>query len=197
MLSPFVLVLFHSRGGKTAALAETLAEGVLAVPGIDARLRTVAPWPSGHNHDETSDYINAEVADLQQCSALAMGSPTRFGTMASPLKYWWEQTTPQWLNGDLVNKPACVFTSTSSLHGGQEATLLSMMVPLLHHGMVLVGTPYTEAGVHTTESGGTPYGASHWDKDQRPLSGEEKTLARAQGKRLAKLALALQHLNAQ
>lgn len=194
MATDYVLVLFYSRNGKTAALAEAIAEGVLSVPEVDARLRTVPPLHTATGSREDSDYLHAEVSDLQHSSALAMGSPTRFGTMAAPLKHWWEQTTPQWLNGDLVNKPACVFTSTSSLHGGQEATLLSMMVPLLHHGMVLAGTPYTEAGVHTTESGGTPYGVSHWDKDQRPLSAEEKTLARAQGKRLAHLAVALSAL---
>ncbi|TGG95404.1 NAD(P)H:quinone oxidoreductase [Natronospirillum operosum] len=185
---PHILVLFYSRGGKTAELAETIADGILSVGGIDARLRTVPPLdgdaPAG-------DYLYCEPTDLASAAGLAMGSPTRFGTMAAPLKHWWEQTTPQWLNGDLVDKPACVFTSTSTLHGGQEATLLSMMLPLLHHGLVIAGTPYTEAELHTTESGGSPYGPTHWDKDRRPLSRDEMRLARAQGKRLARLALAL------
>ncbi len=189
-MTPYILILFYSRGGRTAELAETIAEGVLAVPDMDARLRTVPPIGG---QQEPGDYLFCETDDLIGAAGLAMGSPTRFGTMAAPLKHWWEQTTPQWLNGDLVDKPACVFTSTSTLHGGQEATLLSMMLPLLHHGLMIVGTPYTEARLHTTESGGSPYGPTHWDKEQRPLSRDEKALARAQGKRLARLSLALQN----
>lgn len=188
MDNPFILILFYSRGGKTAQLAQHLAHGVESVAGMDARLRTV---PSLNTADDESDYLTAEVADLRDCTGLALGSPTRFGTMAAPMKHWWEQTTPQWLNGDLVNKPACVFTSTSSLHGGQEATLLSMMLPLLHHGLVIMGTPYTEALVHTTESGGSPYGVTHWDKDKKALTREEIQLSHAQGKRLATMALQL------
>lgn len=188
MNAPYILVLYYSRGGKTAAMAEVLAEGVASVNGMDSRVRTVSALDDASPSD---DYPPCTIDDMVYSAGLAMGSPTRFGTMAAPLKHWWEQTTPQWLNGDLVNKPACVFTSTSTLHGGQEATLLSMMVPLLHHGMVLIGTPYTESTLHTTESGGTPYGPSHWDKDRRALSSEEKHLLRAQGKRLATLAMKL------
>lgn len=183
-MDDFVLVLFYSRGGRTAELAEAIAEGIERTQHLNARLRTV---PSMHG-EQDSPYVLCTPDDLQHAAGLALGSPTRFGTMAAPMKHWWEQTTPQWLNGDLVNKPACVFTSTSSLHGGQEATLLSMMVPLLHHGMLILGIPYTEAQLHTTESGGTPYGASHWDKDQRPLSRDEINLARSQGERLARTA---------
>ncbi len=182
---PYILVLFYSRGGKTASMAEVMAEGIATVPGMDARLRTVAALDDPKIE---SDYPLCDIDDMVQCAGLAMGSPTRFGTMAAPLKHWWEQTTPQWLNGDLVNKPATVFTSTGSLHGGQEATLLSMMLPLLHHGLIITGTPYSEARLHTTESGGTPYGPSHWDKDKRALSADEKHLLRAQGKRLATIA---------
>lgn len=182
---PYILVLFYSRGGKTASMAEVMAEGIAAVPGMDARLRTVAALD---DPGADTDYPLCSMDDMVQSAGLAMGSPTRFGTMAAPLKHWWEQTTPQWLNGDLVNKPATVFTSTGSLHGGQEATLLSMMLPLLHHGLIMTGIPYSEARLHTTESGGTPYGASHWDKDKRALSADEKYLIRAQGKRLATLA---------
>ncbi|MCH8553166.1 MAG: NAD(P)H-quinone oxidoreductase [Natronospirillum sp.] len=188
-MTPYILILFYSRGGRTADLAEVLAEGVLSASGMEARLRTVPPLGG---QPEDNDYLYCETADMVGAAGLAMGSPTRFGTMAAPLKHWWEQTTPQWLNGDLVDKPACVFTSTSTLHGGQEATLLSMMLPLLHHGLIIVGTPYSETVLHTTESGGSPYGPTHWDKDQRSLSRDEKTLAKAQGRRLARLAMALQ-----
>ncbi len=187
-MDPYLLVLFYSRGGRTAELAEAIAEGIERSRYFNARLRTVAPLQG----DASSDYVIGVADDLVHASGLALGSPTRFGTMAAPMKHWWEQTTPQWLNGDLVDKPACVFTSTSSLHGGQEATLLSMMVPLLHHGMLIQGIPYTEAKLHTTESGGTPYGASHWDKDQQPLSRDEIALARHQGERLAQTAQRLQ-----
>jgi NAD(P)H dehydrogenase (quinone) len=187
-MDPYLLVLFYSRGGRTAELAEAVAEGIERSGQFSARLRTV-PALQG---DTASEYVVCGADDLVHASGLALGSPTRFGTMAAAMKHWWEQTTPQWLNGDLVNKPACVFTSTSSLHGGQEATLLSMMVPLLHHGMLIQGIPYTEAKLHTTESGGTPYGASHWDKDQRPLSRDEINLARSQGERLALTAWRLQ-----
>lgn len=183
-MDPYILVLFYSRGGQTAELAEAIAEGIARTGRMQARLRTV-PALGG---DDPSGYVHCSADDLVHAAGLALGSPTRFGTMAAPMKHWWEQTTPQWLNGDLVNKPACVFTSTSSMHGGQEATLLSMMVPLLHHGMLVMGIPYTEAKLHTTESGGTPYGASHWDKEQRPLSRDEISLARSQGVRLAETA---------
>lgn len=197
MSVPSILVLYYSRGGHTAALAEALADGVYAVPGVEARLRTVPSLHASGEPDASGEPEDphAEPSDLRECIGLAMGSPTRFGTMAAPLKHWWEHTTPEWLNGDLVDKPACVFTSTGSLHGGQEATLLSMMVPLLHHGMMLLGTPYTEARLHNTESGGTPYGPSHWDKGKRPLTDDEKSLARAQGKRLARVALTMSSRN--
>lgn len=183
-MDSYILVLFYSRGGRTAELAEAVAEGIEKAGLLSARLRTVPALSA----QTASQYINCTPEDLVDASGLALGSPTRFGTMAASMKHWWEQTTPQWLNGDLVNKPACVFTSTSSLHGGQEATLLSMMVPLLHHGMLIMGIPYTEAKLHTTESGGTPYGATHWDKEQQPLSRDEISLARSQGERLARTA---------
>lgn len=186
-MDEYILVLYYSRGGKTAAMAEVLAEGISTQQQIDFRIRTV-PAIAAPADTADADYPLCDIDDLVHCAGLAMGSPTRFGTMASPLKHFLEQTSPQWLNGDLAGKPACVFTSTSTLHGGQEATLLSMMLPLLHHGMLLMGTPYTNADLHTTESGGTPYGPSHWDKDRRALSAEEKRLLRAQGKRLAQVA---------
>lgn len=195
-MDEYILILYYSRGGKTATMAEVLAEGISGT--FNTRIRTVPAIREASSGEprpappEEQDYPLCEIDDLVQCSGLALGSPTRFGTMAAPLKHWLEQTSPQWLNGDLAGKPACVFTSTSTLHGGQEATLLSMMVPLLHHGMLLMGMPYTQSDLHTTESGGTPYGASHWDKDRRTLSGEEKRLLRAQGKRLATIASQLQ-----
>ncbi|MEM9532239.1 MAG: NAD(P)H:quinone oxidoreductase [Pseudomonadota bacterium] len=185
-----ILVLYYSRHGSTAAMARQVARGV---EGTDAtaRLRTVAPL-SGPADPAGPPEVTLE--DLEQCQGLALGSPTRFGNMAAPLKALLDQTSAQWLSGTHVGKPAAVFTSTSSLHGGQESTLLSMMLPLLHHGMLLVGLPYTEPELLSTQSGGTPYGASHvaGPDSTRPLDGQEKKLCRALGRRLAETALRLQ-----
>ncbi len=192
-----ILVLFYSRHGATARMAHNIARGIEEVPGMQARLRTVpevspvceataTPIPT-----EGPPY--ALLSDLQECSGLALGSATRFGSMATPLKYFLDSTTPQWLSGSLAGKPACVFTSSSSLHGGQESTLLSMMLPLLHHGMLMVGLPYSETDLLTTTTGGTPYGSSHvaGPDSNRPLSEEEQLLCKAQGKRLAEIAARL------
>ena len=189
-----LLVLYYSRHGATRKLAELIAQGIESVPGCDARLRTVpavsavteATEPEIPQHG--APYV--EAADLEQCAGLALGSPTRFGNMAAPLKYFWDGTAPQWLAGALSGKPACVFTSTGSLHGGQETTLLSMMLPLMHHGMLLLGLPYTEAQLMTTQSGGTPYGASHWAglNGAHPVSDDTKALTIALGRRLARTA---------
>jgi NAD(P)H dehydrogenase (quinone) len=187
-----VLVLYYSVGGSVRRMAELLAEGIERVPGASARLRTV-PRMTGEKTmpDEGPPYC--ELEDLEQCAGLALGSPTRFGNMAAPLKYFLDGTSLLWHRGALAGKPACVFTSTSSLHGGQETTLLSMMLPLLHHGMLLLGLPYTQAEINATRSGGTPYGASHFAglADDLPISAEERSLCIAQGRRLAELALKL------
>lgn len=201
MADPYVLVLYYSRHGATAAMAAQVARGVESVPGITARLRTV-PAVSA-TCEQTEDEIPAdgplycELADLRDCAGLLLGSPTRFGNMASPLKYFLDQSSALWLSGALIDKPAAVFTSTSSLHGGQESTLLSMMLPLLHHGMVLAGLPYSEAGLMTSTSGGTPYGASHWAgaDNRRDLDTSEANLCRALGKRIGRLALVLGDLS--
>lgn len=186
-----ILVLYYSRHGSTRKLAELLAQGIESVQGCDALLRTV-PSVSAVSEateaaipDDGAPYV--ELSDLQQCAALALGSPTRFGNMAAPLKYFWDGTSAQWLAGALVGKPACVFTATGSLHGGQESTLLSMMMPLLHHGMMILGIPYTESALMTTSTGGTPYGASHWSgvNGNRPISDETRELTIALGRRLA------------
>lgn len=192
-MEPFVLVLYYSRQGATASMAQQVARGVELVPGICARLRTVPAISA--NCEQTEDDIPAdgplyaELDDLRECSGLLMGSPTRFGNMAAPLKYFLDQTSSLWLSGSMIDKPAAVFTSTSSLHGGQESTLLSMMLPLLHHGMVLAGLPYSEAGLMSTRSGGTPYGASHWagSDNNRVLDEGEASLCRALGERIARL----------
>lgn len=192
-----ILVLYYSRHGSTAAMAKLIARGIEEVPGMQARLRTV-PEISAVS-EATEDSIPAkgapyvELADLKECAGLALGSPTRFGNMASPLKYFLDSTSPLWLSGSLIGKPAAVFTSTSSLHGGQESTLLSMMLPLLHHGMLISGLPYSETDLLHTKSGGTPYGASHHNgpDNNLPLSEEEHRLCIALGKRLATTARAL------
>jgi len=189
-----ILVLFYSRHGATRKLAELIAQGIESVPGCDARLRTVpavstvAEATAPDVPAEGAPYV--ELDDLQECAGLALGSPTRFGNMASAMKYFWDGTSAQWLSGALAGKPASVFTSTGSLHGGQESTQLSMMIPLLHHGMMIVGLPYTEPDLMTTSSGGTPYGASHWSglDGQKPITDEEKRLAIALGRRLAETA---------
>jgi len=192
-----VLVLYYSRHGATAEMARLIARGVEAVEGVESVLRSV-PEVS-ENCEATEDTIPAEGApyvsldELKSCDGLALGSPTRFGNMAAPLKYFLEKTSGQWLSGALIGKPAGVFTSTSSLHGGQEATLLSMMIPLLHHGMLISGLPYSESELLTTTTGGTPYGASHvaGANSDLPLSSDEKALCIALGKRLATLSLKL------
>ncbi|MFC3108020.1 NAD(P)H:quinone oxidoreductase [Undibacterium arcticum] len=193
-----ILVLFYSRHGATRKLAELIAQGIESVAGCDARLRTV-PAVSNVAEQTESDippqgapYV--ELQDLKECAGLALGSPTRFGNMASAMKYFWDGTATDWLSGTLAGKPACVFTSTGSLHGGQETTLLSMMIPLLHHGMLLLGLPYTLPQLMTTATGGSPYGASHWAglDGNKPLSEDEKQLALALGRRLAESARKLQ-----
>jgi len=189
-----VLVLYYSRHGATADMARHIARGVESVDGCTARLRTVPEV--GPEHEAVGDSIPpsgppyGSLEDLRECAGLALGSPTRFGNMASPMKYFLDTTSPLWLSGQLAGKPACVFTSTSTLHGGQESTLLSMMIPLLHHGMLLMGLPYSETDLVHTRSGGTPYGASHLagDKGELPLSEEEVRLCHALGARLATTA---------
>ena len=192
-----ILILYYSRNGATRQLAECIAEGVSQVSGIEARLRTVPPVSA--TCEATAPEIPssgapyAELSDLEECCGLALGSPTRFGNMAAPLKYFLDNTAPLWLRGALVGKPAAVFTSTGSMHGGQETTLVSMMLPLLHHGMLLVGIPYTQPELMATSSGGTPYGASHFSgaEGSAPITPEERKLATALGKRLAEYALKL------
>jgi NAD(P)H dehydrogenase (quinone) len=197
MAEPCILVLYYSRHGATAAMAAQVARGVESVPGCSARLRTVPPVSA--ECEQVADDIPAEgplyceLEDLRDCAGLVLGSPTRFGNMAAPLKYFLDQSSSLWLSGALIDKPAAVFTSTSSLHGGQESTLLSMMLPLLHHGMLLVGLPYSEKGLMTTGSGGTPYGASHWGgaDNGRALDDGEAALCRALGARVARIAAGL------
>lgn len=191
-----ILVLYYSRHGATRRLAELIAQGIDAVPGAAARLRTVPPvapvteLAAPPVPPEGSPYV--ELADLTQCAGLALGSPTRFGNMAAPLKHFLDTTAGLWLAGALAGKPAALFTSTNSMHGGQESTLLSMMLPLLHHGMLIVGLPYTEPDLNETSSGGSPYGASHHARlNQQPVTAEESRLAIALGKRLASTALKL------
>ena len=193
-----ILVLYYSRSGATAELARHIARGVESVAGTVAKLRTVPPVSAENDRpvkalpDTGAPW--ATLDDLRSCDGLVMGSPTRFGNMAAPLKYFLDGTTPQWMSGALSGKPACVFTSTSSLHGGQESTLLSMMLPLLHHGMLMLGIPYTESTLATTQTGGTPYGASHVSgagARESVLSADEKTLAVALGARLARTAALL------
>jgi NAD(P)H dehydrogenase (quinone) len=186
-----ILVLYYSRQGSTAALARQICRGVESIAGMRARLRTVPPVTATTVAkdpavpDEGPPYATQE--DLAECAGLLLGSPTRFGNMAAPLKHFLDGTSGLWLSGALVGKPAAVFTSTQSLHGGQESTLLSMMLPLLHHGMYLVGIPYTERGLHETEGGGSPYGASHVARGGA-LSDVERDLAQALGRRVAALA---------
>ncbi|MCK5810997.1 MAG: NAD(P)H:quinone oxidoreductase [Cocleimonas sp.] len=192
-----VLVLYYSRHGATAEMARLIARGAESIKGVEAVIRTVpeisttceSTQPSVP--DDGAPYVSLD--ELKQANALALGSPTRFGNMAAPLKYFLEQTSGHWLSGSLVGKPAGVFTSASSLHGGQESTLLSMMIPLLHHGMIISGLPYTESDLLTTQTGGTPYGPSHvaGADNSNPLSKEEKILCKALGKRLAELATKL------
>lgn len=192
-----ILVLYYSRHGATEALAREIARGVDSVQGTASRLRTV-PAVSAVS-ESIEDSVPSEgppyvvVDDLQECAGLLLGSPTRFGNMAAALKYFLDGTGSDWLGGSLAGKPAGLFTSTSTLHGGQETTPLSMMLPLLHHGMLIVGLPFTESDLSTTTTGGGPYGASHvtWNRDADALSDEEKRLARALGARVANAALKL------
>jgi NAD(P)H dehydrogenase (quinone) len=190
-----ILVLYFSRNGSTAEMANLIARGVESVDGAESVIRTVPDVSSVC--EKTADSIPAHGAvyatleDLKICDGLALGSPTHFGNMAAPLKYFLDQTTSIWFSGALVGKPAGVFTSTGSLHGGQESTLLSMMLPLLHHGMVLLGIPYTETALRETTAGGTPYGPSHLLSEHAGISDQEKTLCRALGARLAKTAVLL------
>ncbi len=192
-----ILVLYYSRHGSTRKLAEFIAQGVESVPGCDARLRTVPAVSTVTEAtapdipQEGAPYV--ELSDLAECAGLALGSPTRFGNMAAAMKYFWDGTSAQWLSGTLTGKAACVFTSTGSLHGGQESTLLSMMLPLMHHGMILLGIPYSHPELMTTATGGSPYGASHWSgvNGSHPVSDDTRLLAIALGRRLAETALKL------
>lgn len=198
MSEPYILVLYYSRHGATQAMAQHVARGVESVSGVKARIRTVPAVSTVCEAVEDSipeaGAIYCSEDDLRHCAGLALGSPTRFGNMAAAMKYFLDGTTNLWLSGSLINKPAGVFTSTSTMHGGQESTLLSMMLPLMHQGMIMVGVPYSESALSTTQSGGTPYGPSHVAGTQNnlSLSDDEKTLCHALGKRLATLALQLQ-----
>lgn len=189
-----VLILFYSVGGTTKALAEHLAKGVES-ESVEAVMRTVPRVANIASLDENSlepvpntGSPYATLDDLVACDALLLGSPTRFGNMAAPLKHFWDSTSDIWLKGELCGKPAGVFTTSSSAHGGQETTLLSMMIPLLHHGMLIAGIPYSVPELHSTQSGGTPYGASHVGGEKCPLTENEMQIALAQGKRIAQLA---------
>lgn len=194
MTEPYILVLYYSRHGAVASLAQHIARGVGLVDGMSARLRTVPPVSttceavSPAVPDEGAPYVSLD--DLRECSGLALGSPTRFGNMAAAMKYFLDGTAPLWLSGELVGKPASVFSSTSSMHGGQESTLLSMMLPLIHQGMLIMGLPYTEPALNMTTDGGTPYGATHVSgtSGEKEMSEDEISLAKAQGTRLAKIA---------
>ncbi|MET0072032.1 MAG: NAD(P)H:quinone oxidoreductase [Candidatus Thiodiazotropha sp.] len=186
-----VLILYYSRHGATAEMARIIARGVEEVAGVDARLRTVPEVsPLCEATEESipeSGAPYASEADLRQCDGLILGSPTRFGNMAAPMKHFLDTTSQLWMSGALIDKPASVFTSTASLHGGQESTLLSMMLPLLHHGMLILGVPYSETALLHTQSGGTPYGASHLagGESKLPLSEEEMRICKTQGRRMA------------
>ena len=192
-----ILVLYYSQGGAVRQMAQLVARGVEQVPGARARLRTVPRVSTVCEATEPdipdSGAPYAELRDLEECAGLALGSPTRFGNMASAMKYFWDGTGGLWMGHKLVGKPAALFTSTGTMHGGQESTLLSMMMPLLHHGMLIVGLPYSEPDLSSTQSGGTPYGASHVAglANDQPVSDPEKKLCMALGKRLAQTALRL------
>ncbi len=196
MSQPYILVLYYSRHGATAQMARQIARGVEQA-GLEARVRTV-PGVSAECEAVAAEVpaegaIYATLDDLRGCAGLALGSPTRFGNMAAPLKYFLDGTSGLWMTGELIGKPAGVFTSTASLHGGQESTLLSMLLPLLHHGMLVCGLPYSETALTRTQGGGTPYGASHHAgvDGQRELDSDEIELCRALGKRLAQTAARL------
>lgn len=195
-----ILVLYYSRHGSTRQLAQLIAQGIDGVSGCEARIRTV---PSVSTVTEATEspipadgapYV--ELNDFKECAGIALGSPTRFGNMASAMKYFWDGTAADWVSGTLCGKPACVFTSTGSLHGGQESTLLTMLLPLMHHGMLILGLPYSHPELMSTKSGGSPYGATHWSglDGKLPITEETRTLAVALGKRLAETALQLQKI---
>lgn len=192
-----ILVLYYSQGGAVRDMAQTIARGIESVDGAKARIRTVPKVSSNCEATEPevpekgAPYV--ELQDLEDCAGLALGSPTRFGNMAAPMKYFLDGTTSMWLKGALIGKPAAVFTSSGSMHGGNETTLLTMMLPLMHHGMLMLGLPYSEPALGTTTTGGTPYGASHIGgaMDDKPLSDDEKKLCLALGKRLAETAIKL------
>jgi len=200
MSEPYVLVLYYSKYGTTRLMARAIAAGIEQA-GVKARIRTVPEISSTTTAITPSIPLEGELyatlEDLQDCAGLALGSPTRFGNMASAMKYFWDQTATQWLSGSLQGKPACVFTTSGSMHGGQETTLLTMMIPLLHHGMLLLGLPYSEVALSRTTRGGTPYGATQVSgtAHDQPMSADEKELCIAQGKRLGRLVrqLAVEH----
>jgi NAD(P)H dehydrogenase (quinone) len=187
-----ILVLYYSSGGSVRRMAELIASGIERVPGAAARVRAVPKIFNERPVPEDGPPY-AEIADLEECAGLALGSPTRFGNMAAPLKHFLDGTALLWQRGALAGKPACVFTASASMHGGQETTLVSMMLPLLHHGMLVMGLPYTLAELNATRSGGTPYGASHFAgvADDQPITDAERALCVAQGRRLAEIALLL------
>ncbi|MDZ4099978.1 MAG: NAD(P)H:quinone oxidoreductase [Methylophilaceae bacterium] len=192
-----ILVLYYSQGGAVHEMAKLIARGVESVKGIKARIRTVPKVSANCETTEpdvpTKGAPYVELNDLEECIGIALGSPTRFGNMAAPMKYFLDGTVSQWLKGSLIGKPAAVFTSTGSMHGGNETTLITMMLPLMHHGMVIVGLPYSEPELSATTSGGTPYGASHigGSADDRAMTEDERKLCIALGKRLAQTALKL------
>lgn len=192
-----ILVLYYSQGGAVREMAQLIARGIESVQGAKARIRTVPKVSANCEATEAdipaSGAPYAELKDLEECAGLALGSPTRFGNMAAPMKYFLDGTSGLWLKGALIGKPAAVFTSSGSMHGGNETTLLTMMLPLMHHGMLMVSLPYSEPALSTTQSGGTPYGASHigGTMDDKPITDDEKKLCIALGKRLAETALKL------
>ena len=192
-----ILVLYYSQGGAVREMAQLIARGIESVKGAKARIRTVPKVSANCEATEpeipTKGDPYVELSDLEECAGIALGSPTRFGNMAAPMKYFLDGTTSLWLKGTLIGKPACVFTSTGSMHGGNETTLITMMLPLMHHGMMMVGLPYSEPELSSTQSGGTPYGASHVGgaMDDKPITEDEKKLCIALGKRLAETALKL------
>ncbi|MDI1298948.1 NAD(P)H:quinone oxidoreductase [Methylotenera sp.] len=194
---PEILVLYYSQGGAVREMAQLIARGIESVAGIKARIRTV-PKVSANCEATEPDIPNSgdpyvELSDLEECIGLALGSPTRFGNMAAPMKYFLDGTAGLWLKGALIGKPASVFTSSGSMHGGNETTLVTMMLPLIHHGMLIVGLPYSEPELSSTQTGGTPYGASHigGTMDDKPVSADERKLCIALGARLAQTALKL------
>lgn len=192
-----ILILYYSQGGAVKEMAQLIARGVESVSGAKARVRTV-PKVSANCEATEPDVPTAgapyvELSDLEECAGIALGSPTRFGNMAAPMKYFLDGTSGLWMKGALIGKPACVFTSSGSMHGGNESTLLTMMLPLLHHGALILGIPYSEPQLGTTKTGGTPYGASHIGGalDDQPISEDERKLCLALGKRLAETAIKL------